>query len=155
MSLVYDSIQSHWGGLQLLLMDDPASMHASWHLCQVQISKDHWERSNSNDGVQCSGTHCHICTTARVISTNIISVAFLVMGIITFPIAGIVADAYVGRLKVIQAGIASLTVSFLFNILLILLQDYLPAKVETCFVCCVQQNYFAMGQVAMWLVFFP
>ena len=35
--------------------------------CQVQIAKDHWERSNSNsnDCVQCSGTQFHMRTCAK------------------------------------------------------------------------------------------
>ena len=45
--------------------------------------------------------------------------------VITFPIAGIVADACVGRFKVIQASAALLTASSLLNVLLIPLQDYL------------------------------
>ena len=63
-------------------------------------------------------------------------VAFAVMAIITFPIVGIVADTCVGRFKVLQAGIVFLMASSLLNILLILLQDYLPTTAETICVLC-------------------
>ena len=42
----------------------------------------------------------------RIYFTTIITVAFIVISIIMFPIAGIVADTYVGRFKPIQASIA-------------------------------------------------
>ena len=64
------------------------------------------------------------------------TVTFVVMAIITFPIAGIVADICVGRLKVIQASIVLLMVSSPINILLLLLQDYLPTTAQTVFVVC-------------------
>ena len=64
------------------------------------------------------------------------TIAFAVMGIITFRIAGIVADTCIGRYKIIHASIAFLMISSLFNILLILLQDYLPTTAETVCVLC-------------------
>ena len=70
------------------------------------------------------------------ISSTIMSVAFIVMAIITFPIVGIVADTCVGRFKVIQASIAFLMVSSLLNILLLFLQDYLSTTAETICVLC-------------------
>ena len=72
----------------------------------------------------------------RISITTITSVAFAVMAIIIFPTVGIVADTCVGRFKVIQAGIAFLMVSSLLNIVLILLQDYLPTTAQTiCMLC--------------------
>ena len=35
--------------------------------CEVKVSNDHWERSNGNDSLPCSGTHCHICTNVKVV----------------------------------------------------------------------------------------
>ena len=75
----------------------------------------------------------------RITSTTTTSVAFTVMAIITFPIVGIVADTCVGRFKVIQAGIVFLMASSLLNILLILLQDYLPTTAQTIFVLCTTE----------------
>ena len=72
----------------------------------------------------------------EIYSSTIMTVAFTVMAIITFPIVGIVANTCVGRFKVIQASIAFLMVSSLFNILLLFLQDYLPAAAETICVLC-------------------
>ena len=72
----------------------------------------------------------------RISSITFVSVAFGVMAIIIFPIVGIVADTCIGRFKAIQAGIAFLMASSLLNILLILLQDYLPTTAQTIFVLC-------------------
>ena len=72
----------------------------------------------------------------KITLMNNTAVAFLVMVIITFPIAGIVADICVGRFKLIQASIVFFIVSSLFNILLIFVQDYLPTAAETVFVIC-------------------
>ena len=78
-----------------------------------------------------------IFTQLQMIYFNCItSVAFLVMAIITFPIVGIVADTFVGRFKVIQAAIVFLMVSSLLNIILTLLQDYLPTTAERICVLC-------------------
>ena len=69
----------------------------------------------------------------RLTLKSITTVAFTVMPFITFPIVGIAADTCtcVGRFKTIQAGVVLLMASSLLNILLILLQDFLPAIVET------------------------
>ena len=69
-------------------------------------------------------------------TTNITSVAFIVMAIITFPFVGIVADTCVGKIRVIQAGIAFLMDSSLLNILQVFLQDYLPTTAEIIYVLC-------------------
>ena len=66
------------------------------------------------------------------------SAAFAVMAIIIFPI---VADTCIGRYKVIQAGIVFLMASSLLNILLILLQDYLPTTAQTICVLCMTGLY--------------
>ena len=79
----------------------------------------------------------------RISTMTNASIAFAVMAIITFPIVGIVADTCIQRFKVLQAGIVFLMASSLLNILLILLQDYLPATAETICVlftaglCCI------------------
>ena len=79
----------------------------------------------------------------RISTMTNASIAFAVMAIITCPIVGIVADTCVQRFKVLQAGIVFLMASSVLNILLILLQDYLPATAETICVlftaglCCI------------------
>ena len=71
------------------------------------------------------------------------TIALPLMSIITFPIAGIVADTCVGRLKVIQASAAFVITSSLLNMLLVLVQDYLNLTTVTAFVllieglCCI------------------
>ena len=77
----------------------------------------------------------------RISTMTNTNIAFPVMAIITFPIVGIVADTCVVRFKVIQAGIVFLMASSLLNILLILLQDYLPATAETICVLCTTGLY--------------
>ena len=57
-------------------------------------------------------------------TSNSLSIALFLTAVITFPIAGIVADTCVGRFKVIQESVALLTASSLLNIVLIPLQDY-------------------------------
>ena len=64
------------------------------------------------------------------------TMTFAVMVIILFPIVGIVADTCIERFKLILASIVSLIVSSFLNILLILLQDHLPATAETICVMC-------------------
>ena len=72
----------------------------------------------------------------KVYFTTIMGVAFIVIAIIAFPIAGFVADTYLGRFKVIQASITFLMVSSLLNILLIFLKDYLSTTAEAiCMLC--------------------
>ena len=72
----------------------------------------------------------------RIYFTTIMTVAFIVMAMITFPIVGIVADTCVGRFQAIQASIAILMVSSLLNMSLIVLKVYLPEKAETICVLC-------------------
>ena len=62
------------------------------------------------------------------------SIAIPLMSIIVYPIAGIVADTCVGRFKVIQTSVALLIGSSLLNVLLALLQDYLPSTAVATFV---------------------
>ena len=87
----------------------------------------------------------------RIYFNTSTSVAFIVMTIITFPIVGIVADTCVGKFRVIQASIAFLTISFLLNMLLTFLQNYLPTAAETIFVlctaelCCIGTSCYAVG----------
>ena len=57
--------------------------------------------------------------------------AFAVLTIIIFPIAGILADTFVGRFKVIQVSIALLLITSLFNTVLLFLHDYIPTMEET------------------------
>ena len=72
----------------------------------------------------------------RISLRTITTVAYAVMAIISYPIVGIVADTCVRRFKFIQAGIAFLMVSSLLSLVLILLQDYLPATAQTiCMLC--------------------
>ena len=52
------------------------------------------------------------------------SIILPLMALITFPFAGIVADIYVGRFKVIQASIVFLMASSVLGILIILLKGY-------------------------------
>ena len=66
----------------------------------------------------------------------ITNVAFIVMSFIIFPIVGIVADTWVGRFKTIQASIVLLMASSSLNILLILLQNYLPSVAKAMWVLC-------------------
>ena len=56
----------------------------------------------------------------KIYFATITRVAFLIMEIITIPIVGIVADTCVGKFRVIQASIAFLMISPLFNMVLIL-----------------------------------
>ena len=82
-------------------------------------------------------TFIAICTQLHRISAMMSTLlAFAVMSILTFPIAGIVADTCVGKLKLIQASIVLLIVSPLFNMLLTFVQHYLPTAAETVFVMC-------------------
>ena len=66
-----------------------------------------------------------------------------------FPIAGILADTFVGRFKVIQLSIALLLISSLFNIALLFLQGYIPTMAETVIVvfteglCCIAASCYA------------
>ena len=64
-------------------------------------------------------------------------VTFVVMGIVIFPVAGIVADTCIGRFKMIRAGIFFLMLSSYLNILSLLLQKHLPNGVETILVICM------------------
>ena len=57
--------------------------------------------------------------------SNSLAIALPLTAVITFPIAGIVADTCVGRFKVIQASVVIVILSSLLNILLTPLQDYL------------------------------
>ena len=70
-----------------------------------------------------------------LLNTNA-TISVSVISIITYPVAGIVADTCVGKDTGIQASILLATLSSLFNIIAILLQDYLPTTAETvCMLC--------------------
>ena len=93
--------------------------------------------------MQCIDTHCHLCTIARNYLEDSTFIEFAVMCIIVFPIAGILADTFVGRFKIVQLSIALLILSFLFNIVLLLLQDNIPTMagkvivILTAGLCCI------------------
>ena len=90
----------------------------------------------------------------RIYFTTTTGLTIVVMAIITFPIAGIVADTLVGRFKVIQANIIFLMLSSLLRILLILLQGCLPTTVETVFVMC-STGLSCIGASYYWACVFP
>ena len=81
------------------------------------------------------------------------TIAFAIMSLIIFPIAGILANTYVSRLKVVQLSIALLIISSLFNIVLLLLQHYIPTTMQTVIIM-FTEGCAALQLAAMWPVFY-